>query len=207
MLYFALNTDDYAQSKYKVEKIASKRYEDTPCLYRIKNDRRCEYAKDLIDEVMKKVEAIKGKEQNEDYHLPKESTKALLAKGLIKELKSKVQDKKVAKKYESISVAKADEVMSDEKAEASIEEVEVNKHKEGTKEIINIDTLSEHYNNNDEVTLESLIEKKLVPSKTGHIKVLARGVLDKTLHVVANEYSLQAVKMIILVGGSVKKVK
>ena len=83
----------------------------------------------------------------------------------------------------------------------------INKHDEGRKEIINIDTLSEHYNNNDEVTLESLIEKKLVPSKTGHVKVLARGVLDKTLHVVANEYSLQAVKMIILVGGSVKKVK
>lgn len=206
-VYFALNADNYAESKYKVEKVESKRYLDTPCLYRIKNDRRCEYAKDLIDEVMKKVEAPKGKEQNEDYHLPKESTKALLAKGLIKELKSKVQDQKVTKKYESISAIKADEVMSDEKAEASIEEVTVNKHQEGTKEIINIDTLSEHYNNGDEVTLESLIEKKLVPSKTGHIKVLARGVLDKTLHVVANEYSLQAVKMIILVGGSVKKVK
>ena len=53
-LYYALNPDDYADSKYKVEKVESKKYSDVPCLYRIKNERRFEYAKELIDEVMKK---------------------------------------------------------------------------------------------------------------------------------------------------------
>lgn len=207
-VYLPLNADDYTNSKYKVEKVESKKYEDVPCLYRIKNDRRLGYAKELIALVAANYGLEKGGEHNEVYSdLPYEPNKPLVERGLIKELKSKVQDQKVIEKYESISASKADEVMSDEKAEASIEEIMVNKHDEGRKEIINIDTLSEHYNNGDEVTLESLIEKKLVSSKTGHIKVLARGVLDKTLHVVANEYSLQAVKMIILVGGSVKKVK
>ena len=205
-VYYALDASKVGE-KYKVEEAKGRKFEDVPVLYRIKNDRRCEYAKELIDLLMSEKGLTKGEEQNEDYRIPTESTKALLAKGLIKEVKSKVQDKKIIEHYESISVSKADEVMSDDKAEASVEEVEVNKHKEGSKEIINIDTLSEHYNNGDEVTLDSLIEKKLVPSKCGHVKVLARGELNKKLHVVANEYSLQAIKMIVLMGGSVKKVK
>ena len=123
------------------------------------------------------------------------------------EVKSKVQDKEVIKHHESISVSEADEVMSDEKAESSIEEVEVIKPRKGRKEIINIDTLSENYNNGDEVTLESLIKKGLVPATTGHIKILARGVLDKKLDVIANDFSIPAIKMIVLVGGHVKKIK
>ncbi len=205
-LYYALDTSKLDE-KYKVEEAKGNRYIEVPCLYRIKNDRRCEYAKELIDLLMKEHELNQGDIPNEDYHIKKESTKALLDKGLIKEVKSKIHDEKVIEHYESITVSKADEVMSDEKAESYIEEVKVNKHKEGSKEIINIDTLSENYNNGDEVTLDSLIEKGLVPSKAGRIKVLARGELDKKLHVVANDYSLQAIKMIVLVGGSVKKIK
>ena len=205
-VYFALDASKL-DNKYKVEEAKGNRYIEVPCLYRIKNDRRCEYAKELIDLLMKEHGLNQGDIPNEDYHIKKESTKALLDKGLIKEVKSKIHDQKVIEHYESITVSKADEVMSDEKAEASIQEVIVIKHKEGSKVIINIDTLSKNYNNGDEVTLDSLIEKGLVPSKAGHIKVLARGELDKKLHVVANDYSLQAIKMIVLVGGTVKKIK
>lgn len=123
------------------------------------------------------------------------------------EVISKVQDKEAIKHHESISVSKADEEMSDEKAESSIEEVEVIKPRKGKKEIINIDTLSENYNNGDEVTLESLKKKGLVPATTGRIKVLARGVLDKKLNVIADDFSIPAIKMIVLVGGHVKKIK
>ena len=205
-LYYALDVSKLDE-KYKVEEAKGKKFEDVPCLYRIKNERRLNYAKELIDLLMSEKAISKGREQNEDYHIPTESTKALLAKGLIKEVKSKVKDKEVIKHYESISVSKADEEMSDEKAESSIEEIEVIKPRKGSKEIINIDTLSENYNNGDEVTLESLIKKGLVPTTTGHIKVLARGVLDKKLDVIANDFSIPAIKMIVLVGGHVKKIK
>ena len=63
------------------------------------------------------------------------------------------------------------------------------------------------YSDGEEVTLESLIEKGLIPPKTGYIKVLARGVLDKKLNVVANDFSIPAIKMIVLVGGHAKKIK
>ena len=85
-VYFALNVDDYANSKYKVEKARSAKYESVPCMYRIKNDRRLGYAKDLIAAVCEKRGLTKGDVPTEDYRLPYESTEALLEKGLVKEL-------------------------------------------------------------------------------------------------------------------------
>ena len=85
-VYFALNVDDYANSKYKVEKAGSAKYESVPCMYRIKNNRRLGYAKDLIAAVCEKRGLTKGDVPTEDYRLPYESTEALLEKGLVKEL-------------------------------------------------------------------------------------------------------------------------
>ncbi|MBE6142007.1 MAG: hypothetical protein E7175_04140 [Erysipelotrichaceae bacterium] len=101
-VYYALNANDYLDTKYKVEAVDSKKFEEVPCLYRIKNDRRRDYAKDLIDTVMANVPTIKGKESNEDFRIPYESTKALLAKGLIKENKVQVskQEEQVIESHE-----------------------------------------------------------------------------------------------------------
>ena len=203
-VYLALNPDAYADTKYKVEKAESKKFEEVSCLYRIKNDRRCGYAKDLIDAAMAAIPAEKGRESNEDFRAPYEETEALLKKGLIKELKTQVNAPK--QEITSVTVDKADELMSDETAEASIEHDAVHHHRDGKKEVVNIDTLSQNYKNGDTVTLDSLIEKGLVPAKTGSVKVLARGSLDKKLIVDLDEFSLQAVKMIVLMGGHVQKI-
>ena len=45
--------------------------------------------------------------------------------------------------------------------------------------------------------------KKLIPAKTVRIKILADGHLTKPLTVKANYYSVQAIKMIELTGGTV----
>ena len=201
-VYYALNEVD---DKYKVERTESKKYSEVPTLYRVKNDRRFNYAKELIDILMKKLGLEKGKELNDEYRIPYEETKVLLAKGLIKEVKTKVEEKPEV--IHSIDVEHADQMMSDEKAESSIEEDTIHHHRKGNKEIINIDTLSLNYNDGDEVTLDSLIEKKLVSPKTGYVKVLARGTLDKRLIVDLDDFSLQAVKMIVLLGGHAKKIK
>ena len=204
-VYYALNADDYAESKYKVEKVESKKFEDVPCLYRIKNDRRCSYAQELIDVVMQKFNVEKGKESNEDFRIKYEETKVLLEKGLIKEVKTKVSS--APEVHESISVSEADQRMSDEIAEASIKEDTSSKKHEGKKGIINIDTIGENFNDGDLVDIEALWKKKLIPSNVGYVKVLARGTLNKKLNLDLQDYSLQAVKMILLEGGSVKKAK
>ncbi len=70
---------------------------------------------------------------------------------------------------------------------------------------INIDTLAAHFEPYAHVTLEAMKAKKLVPARVTRVKVLARGVLDKPLFVEAQDFSLDAVKMILLVGGRVKR--
>ena len=102
-LYYALNYEKL-DSKYKVEKAEAVKYQAVPCLYRIKNDRRFNYAKELIDQLMDRINVTKGKESNEDFSIPYEETKVLLAKGLIKEVKVQVN-----KPNETIIETKEDE--------------------------------------------------------------------------------------------------
>ena len=208
-VYFALDASKLDE-KYKVEEAKGKKFEEVPVLYRIKNDRRCEYAKELIDEVMKKVGVDQGEVPTENYSIPHESNKVLLAKGLIKELKTAVKKKEIhhiEHLVTSISVEEADKLMSDEDAEVMIEVDKSSKTHVGKKAIVNIDELEANFNNGDKVTLETLQEKKLVAKDVGRVKLLARGQLDKKLDVHLQEYSLQAVKMILLVGGKVQKAK
>lgn len=191
--------------KYKVEMIKSKKFEDTPCLYRIKNDRRCEYAKELIDIVMRKLHVPKGFLCTKDFYVPYEDTCSLLSNSLIKEFKTKIMSSK--KSGESISVEEADQKMSDEVAVGHILENKLNKKHNGKKCIISIDTICENFQDGDIVDIEALLDKKIIPSSVGHVKVMARGKLWKKLHVKLQDYSLQAVKMIVLKGGTVELVK
>ena len=73
----------------------------------------------------------------------------------------------------------------------------------GTKKAeINIDTISEHFESGDTVTLNSLKAKRLIPNSAGAVKILARGFLDKPLTIVAQDFSTAALKMILLTGGT-----
>ena len=89
-VYFALNPDDYIDTKYKVEKMEALKYESVPCMYRIKNDRRLKYAKQLIAVVCQNVGLQQGLIASEDYTVPYEPTSDLIEKGLVKQVKVKI---------------------------------------------------------------------------------------------------------------------
>lgn len=91
-LYLALNPDDYANTKYKVERAENKRYEDVPCLYRIKNGRRAKYALELIATLAEKFELQPIEREYVDYYLPYEETEPLLERGLVKEIVYKADE-------------------------------------------------------------------------------------------------------------------
>ncbi|MCR5308829.1 MAG: uL15 family ribosomal protein [Bacilli bacterium] len=220
-VYYNLVRDEL-DPKYKVEPAKGKKYEDVPVLYRIKNDRRCEYAKDLIDMAMREAGSEKGEIPNEDYRIPYEETIPLLKKGLIKELKVRVnkpeevvkeepapvvKNEPVTPHMESITVEKAEEMMTDEAAEEAIVIKKAKIAHSGKKEVINIDILSKNFEDGDVVDIEALRAKKLVSNKADYVKVLARGVLTKQLTVNADDFSIQAVKMIVLMGGKVNEYK
>lgn len=207
-VYFSPKIENPGEG-YKLEESKGRRYEKVPYLFRIKSGKKFEQVKELIILLMKRFKLVQGKLLEDDYKIPFETTEVLLQKGLIKELAKHLEVKEEVKKelLKSVAVEKVDELMSDDTAEALIEEDTVNKRIQGKKEIINIDTLAANFKDGDVVNLEALIEKKLVSSKTVYVKVLARGVLDKKLNVDLHDYSIQAVKMILLTGGTVKKIQ
>ena len=99
----------------------------------------------------------------------------------------------------------ADQLVSDEEAQAKIEIVTVDGvNRSGKMGEINLDTICENFEDGDVVDVDALKAKRLVSSKVGRVKVLARGIMYKKLTVKASKFSLQAVKMISLAGGKVE---
>ena len=74
------------------------------------------------------------------------------------------------------------------------------------KRIVNVEELSSHFEAGERVDVNILKERGLVPADTAYIKILAGGVIDKPLTVLANDFSLAAVKMIALTGGEARRV-
>lgn len=208
-VYYALDVKELKATKYKVELCESKRYVLVPCMYRIKNAHRCSLAKDLIAKVAEKLGLVKGKQQNIEYSFPFEDNDVLIKKGLIKEIKTlkETSERTVEQHVHPVSVSEADAQMSDEVAATYIKDDITSKKHKGKKGIINIDTIGENFNDGDTVDIEALWEKKLMPTSVGYVKVLARGMLGKKLNIDLQDYSIQAVKMVILEGGTVKKAK
>ena len=73
----------------------------------------------------------------------------------------------------------------------------------GQQGIINIGVLDANFNAHDVITLTVLKEKGLMPKKVGRMKILADGMLNKPLTIKSESYSIQAIKMIELTGGTV----
>lgn len=74
---------------------------------------------------------------------------------------------------------------------------------QGDQAIINIGVIDMMFEADAVVTLEALKQKELAPRKAGRLKVLAAGILNKPLTIKAENYSVQAIKMIELTGGTV----
>ncbi len=107
---------------------------------------------------------------------------------------------------ESVTVEEAKNAIDDNKLKDLVEYGRVHpKHKGAKKEkfIINVDDVCDKFENGDTVDLDSLKEKNLLPKKCNYFKVLARGILNKSLTFIANDFSNDAIKMILVTGGKV----
>lgn len=102
---------------------------------------------------------------------------------------------------EHIDAEEADAMISDELAMQTVRyESPAGTGEQG---IINIGVIDAMFEANDVISLDLLKERKLLTQKTGRLKVLADGVLNKPLTIKAESYSIQAIKMIELTGGTV----
>lgn len=225
-LCLALDPAQFAESKYLVEDMSRyAKFANTPLLYRIKNDRRCRYAKELIAKLFEDAEGAVPP-QDDFAAIPYEDTQSLVERGLIRivsyeEVAITNEGEVPAEEYEDdddfageqfdddddedeldeVSAADAGMLMADDKAKHRVQQGEEISDKTKTA-VINIDTLDQYFSEGERVTLAEI--KKRCPFIAGnatYIKVLARGTLSKPLIVIADDFSLEAVKMIVLTGG------
>lgn len=228
-LYLALDPAAYAGTKYKIDDVSSvAKNAEVPVLYKLKNDRRCKYSKDLISAVMEANGLTAGEKPSDDYaaRYPYEEIEPLLKRGLVKLLKWKQKGEGAEEGVieiseerfvelsteeeglvESVTVAEAEEKIADEEVEAFVQ-VSERRADKTKKDIVNIDALGRYFKAGETVTVEEIAKR--VPSvnnKATYIKVLARGSLNKPLNIEADDFSPAAIKMIVLTGGTVSRTK
>ena len=102
---------------------------------------------------------------------------------------------------EHIVAEEADAMISDELAMQTV--LYESPAGQGDQVIINIGVIDMMFEAGAVVTLEELKQKDLAQRKAGRLKVLAGGTLNKPLTIKAENYSVQAIKMIELTGGTV----
>ena len=215
--YLALDPNNLNEHDYMFKDVSDiKKYANTPVMVKLKEKKNVDQSKKLFDMLAKELTIKRGKIPTVDYHQPFQTTEDLIEEGLIKIVEIEADVKPDTPKEEitlstiirsKISVNEAKSAMTDEEAKNLVintyEEVKVLNNSK--KAVINIDTLSQYFNDGDLVDASSLQEKRIVSSNVTHIKILARGELDKRLIVIADDFSLDAVKMIALMGGKTIK--
>ena len=107
-----------------------------------------------------------------------------------------------------VDAVHADELLTDEEATEKIEVIKRTTIAKSSKMAeVNLDVICDNYEDGETVELAGLQAKRIVNKNAGRLKVLARGVMTKRLTVVADKFSLQAVKMITLAGGTAEQLK
>lgn len=233
ILYLALSPSNI-EDKYRFRDVSEKkRYKDVPVRYKITGSRSLQYALELIEQAADNNGLTLQEfpfEQN--LSIPYEPREDLIKKKLIKVYAKKDSGETITEEQleefieegatveslssftvtDKVSVLEAEKLVSDATAKqlmALADEVADNtprvaKAKRG---YINLDTIAANFKEDEIVNLQTLKEKKLVQPKMSAVKVLARGSLDKALTVEAADFSLPAVKMIVITGGKVVKQK
>ena len=102
---------------------------------------------------------------------------------------------------EKIDAVEADALIPDEVAMGSVRYESGAGH--GKKGEINIGVIDQHFEAGEIITIQALKDKNLISRKDCRIKVLAHGFLTKSFTVKAEAFSVEAIKMIELMGGTV----
>lgn len=99
-----------------------------------------------------------------------------------------------------VNADQVDNLLSDDLAMSKV------KHEHGGRSgyrgAVNIDVINQNFESGATITLEDLKAKGLVEKKATRVKILAKGTLDKAFTIKADSFSIQAIKMIELTGGT-----
>ena len=232
IVYLALDSTAYLGTKYRYRDVGfKKKFAQVPMQIKVKSKRGLRYAIELTADVMRRFGIAAGKPQNAAYAPERESVEMLMQRNLVRivnqggaaaeEVQVEPEAQEVPVVVEEpvvqevaadvaplVDTAVAESRMTDTQARDSLEVERVVVRRRGNKRcMVNIDVISRAFAAGSVVDIDSLIAKKLVHPACGYLKVCARGALDKPLTVKANDFSLIAVKMIVLTGGKAVRTK
>lgn len=211
MLYLALDPNEFRDTKYFFDDVSDKmKFAKVPLRIKVRSGRGFKHGVELIEEMMRQL-GIERQEiyHPQDFHMPYETTQQLIDRDLIKVVTPAEEEKMDAAFVmenladfirDEVSVAEADVLLADDVAKLAMKHV-TREHTGTKKTYINLDTICENFEDGAIVNLAALKEKKLVSSDIGRIKILARGHMSKQMTIEADDFSMQAIKMIVLTGG------
>ncbi len=213
-LYLPLNPNDYIDSKYSFKDCSEiKKYEHIPFRLKIKSERGLKNAFELIELVMSNLEAeLNIKHIDINYVEPNRGFTTLLKEELIKEIIDENTFNNLTEinkefldsnKIVSVNLETIKHIDINPKLYEEVLETIVIRGF-GKKDIVNVDLISNVFNDGDVVNLESLINKNLISKKASSVKCLARGTLNKKLIFELDAYSKDAIKMILITGGKIQ---
>ena len=228
IVYFALAPSEIGE-KYRFRDVSEKkRYAAVPVRFKITGARSMQYAIELLEQTAGAF-GLDFKRTEENLEIPYETREELIRQRLIKVYAKRETGESVTEEQleeyiaegatveplsaytvtDEVAVNEAESLITDATAKQLIALADTKEAKgtAGKRTYINLDTISAHYREGETVDLPSLRQKGLIDKRASSYKVLARGKLDKALTVEAADFSLPAVKMIVLTGGKVVKIK
>ncbi|MBP5342464.1 hypothetical protein J6Y73_00830 [bacterium] len=210
-LYLALDPEN-VDARYRVKNVGeSKKFSATPVLFKVKGPRKAKYAVELVDLLGEKLGLTKGDVDNVNYceEIQGLTEAELIEKGLIKvkaERTTEVDERtrKVAIE-EEVSANETSELLSDRDANNLTQTS--NRYADPTKKAqISVADLCNYFEEGEIANLEEI--KNRVPEfdpEATFLEVTGEGSANKAIIVDCDEISLEAAKMILLVGGKVMK--
>ncbi|MBQ9124325.1 MAG: hypothetical protein IJY14_01420 [Acholeplasmatales bacterium] len=185
----ALDPASLENSKYKYKDVSSKKqYAEVPVMIKVRSQRGLKYFKELVDIMMANRLVKPKKNYIPTNFLPSliPNGEAILATlGLSTDyLFSSLNVRNIPKNM-PFGLQNYIPVIMGEEIEG--EEIEAT---------VYLDTLSNHFENGDEVTIEKLKELKIV-AKGNTLRIKARGTLDRKLIVYAETFDDDALKMML----------
>ena len=227
IIYFAL--DPASLTEYRIRDVsAKKRYAAVPARFKITGERSFRTALELLEKTAGSF-GLDFKRVNEELSLPYQPREELIKAKLIKVYAKRETGETVAEEQleeyiaegatveplsaytvtDEVAVNDAQEQITDATAHQlmGLAETKFVKSSAGRRACVNLDTISANFREGETVDLQALQERGLVDRRASACKILARGVLNKALTVEAADFSLPAVKMIVLTGGKVVKLK
>jgi len=192
-LWLALDPNEFDRERYFHKDVSDKpRYEKVPMYLRVGSERAQKRVLELLEALFEKF----GIERRRRYEEKPIQELIFTLKG-NKLLKDKEQKHLLC---ESVHVHDAD-MLDNETAENCIEIKDIAPIENENFESISLDVLDENFLDGQRITLDRLKKKGLVSEDCNGIRIVAGSRISKPLAIHANEFTLSAVKMIVLTGG------